>query len=248
MPHIEIVGASLDFPIYQASGRSIRSALLKSPVGGRIGQAASRQVTVVRALEEVSLDLRAGDRVALMGHNGSGKSTLLRLMSGIYHPTSGTARLVGSLACLFDIHGGFDEAATGRENILQRGLLLGLTRAEIERRVPQITEFSGLGEFIDLPVQTYSSGMMLRLLFSIATSGEADVILMDEWIATGDQAFVAKADQRLRELVNRSEILVLASHNVALLRSLCNRALVLERGRILYDGGFDEGVDRYKRA
>ena len=146
---------------------------------------------------------------------------------------------------LFDIHLGFDDEATGYENIMLRGLLLGQTRNQIKAHVDEIAEFSGLGSFLGLPVRTYSTGMTLRLLFSIATSIESDIILMDEWLGTGDQSFLAKADARLRQLIGRSQILVLASHDGELLRNMCNRAIVLDAGRIVFDGSVDEALGSY---
>ena len=148
---------------------------------------------------------------------------------------------------LFDISLGADEEATGRENIVLRGLLMGLTRPEIEERIDEICDFSELGDFLDLPTKTYSSGMMLRLLFSIATSLGSEILLMDEWIAAGDEKFLARANERLHALVKRSNILVLASHSAELLRSICNRAVLLNAGGILATGPVDEILDRYRR-
>lgn len=200
---------------------------------------------VVEALQGITLAVREGDRLALLGHNGAGKSTLLRVMAGIYRPTWGTVHHAGRRVPLFDIHSGFDEEATGYENILMRGLLMGFSRIEMERKADDIARFSGLGKFINLPVRTYSSGMLLRLLFSISTSSEADILLMDEWIATGDQAFVDQANQRLHQMIDRSKILVFASHNPELLRKICNRAVLLEGGRVVLDGTLDAVIEQY---
>ncbi len=215
---------------------------MRSTIGGVLRRGEDSGAIEVNALSGLDLEINAGDRLALLGHNGAGKSTLLRVLAGIYAPSAGEITIDGSVMTLFDLHGGFDEEATGYESIVLRGLLIGQSRAEIELRVQRVADFSGLGGFLHLPVRTYSSGMMMRLMFSIATSAESDIVLMDEWLATGDQAFLTKADCRLREIAGQSKVLVLASHQGDLLRQVCNRALVLEGGRIVFDGGVDEAL------
>lgn len=242
MSSITLKNVSVSFPVYQASARSFRRALLRTTVGGMMGQSGDSGAIEVEALRNVDLEVRPGDRLALVGHNGAGKSTFLRVLAGVYPPSGGDIRIDGRVMPLFDIHMGFDEEATGYENIVLRGLLLGQTRAEIDAGVSRIAEFSGLGDFLNLPVRTYSSGMTMRLLFSIATNIEADIVLMDEWIATGDQAFLIKADRRLRDIAGRSKVLVLASHHADLLRHVCNRAVILEGGRIVFDGSVDDAL------
>jgi len=244
---ISLEDVGVDFVLYQGSARSLKKAALRTTVGGLIGSRASDERTVVRALSHISLSVKDGDRVALIGRNGAGKSTLLRVVAGIYRPTSGKITVQGRRVPLFDIGLGADEEGTGRENILLRGLLMGLTRAEIEERTDEIIEFSELGEFLDLPVKTYSSGMMLRLLFSIATSINSEILLMDEWIFAGDEKFILRANQRLLDLVERSNVLFLASHNVDLLRYICNRGVLLSAGEIVATGTVDEMIDRYRK-
>lgn len=245
MAYLRLRNISVEFPLYQSPARSLKRALLRATVGGSIVRAGDSDRLVVKGLRNISLDLREGDRLALVGHNGAGKTTLLRTMAGIYHPHEGEVLRQGTPIPLFDIHAGFDDEATGYENILLRGLLLGYTRADIERRMSSIAEFSGLGDFLDLPVRTYSAGMMVRLLFSIATSGPADILLMDEWIAAGDQDFIDKANKRLQEYINEAQILVLASHNPELLRAICNRAVLLEAGSIIREGSVEEILGAY---
>lgn len=245
MTYLKLENISVEFALYQSSARSFKRALLRTAVGGGIGKAEDSGRLVVKALHGIDLDLREGDKLAIIGHNGAGKTTLLRVMAGIYFPTRGRVRSEGLRVPLFDIHSGFDDEATGYENIVLRGLLMGFKRVEIEKRVEEIANFSGLGDFLDLPVRTYSSGMLLRLLFSISTSSPADILLMDEWVATGDQAFIEKANQRLHEFVNRSHILVFASHNPELLRQVCNRAVLLEGGAIKLSGPVDEVLNAY---
>ena len=245
MTHVTLQNVGVSFPVFQAKSRSLRRSLLRSTVGGFLDEAKGEGQMYVNALADIDLDLQAGDRLALIGHNGAGKSTLLRVLAGVYPPSSGTIEISARCMPLFDIHLGLEDEATGYENIMLRGLLLGQERSQINTRIDEIAEFSGLGSFLDLPVRTYSSGMVLRLLFSIASSIESDIILMDEWLATGDQAFVAKADARLRALVDRSKILVLASHHHALLESLCNRAIVLDGGRITFAGSVADALAAY---
>jgi len=202
----------------------------------------------VQALRDINLDLRSGDRLGLVGHNGAGKTTLLRVLAGIYHPTAGAIRCEGLRMPLTDIQVGQDDEATGYEMILMRGLLMGLKRSEIEEKVEEIAEFSELGKFLELPIRTYSSGMALRLFFSIATSITADIILMDEWIAAGDEAFIKKASARLQMLVDRAHIIVIASHSRATLQRICTRGLLLEAGRIKRSGTLDEALEAYGPA
>jgi lipopolysaccharide transport system ATP-binding protein len=245
LTHLELCNVSIEFPLYQSTSRSLKRELLRAAVGGTIGQDSAKDRLAVRGLQAISLSLHAGDRLALVGHNGAGKTTMLRAMAGIYYPSQGKVLREGSLVPLFDIHAGFDDEATGYENIMLRGLLMGHVRADIERRMDSIAEFSGLGDFLDLPVRTYSDGMMVRLLFSIATSCPAEILLMDEWIAAGDLDFIEKADKRLRDYVDQAQILVLASHNPQLLRAICNRAIMLEGGRIALSGSVDQVLHAY---
>ena len=246
MAHLSIKNLSVSFPIYQSGSRSLRSALLAQAVGGTL-HGGDKSIEV-KALCNINLEIKGGDRLALIGPNGAGKSTFLRVLAGVYSPSSGELTVHGKTAALFDIHLGLDDEATGYENILLRGLMTGQKRAQMHACIDEIAEFSGLGSFLNLPVRTYSSGMTLRLLFSIATCIESDIILMDEWIATGDQAFLAKANARLKQLISQSKIFVLASHNADLLRSLCNRAIVLEKGHVTFDGGVDEALGHYYAA
>ena len=192
---------------------------------------AGRGVHLVTALDDVSFSLRAGDRLGLVGSNGSGKTSLLKILGGIFDPTSGTVAINGRADALFNIHLGFRPEATGRRNIELRGLINGWSKREIERRSEQIIEFSELGDFIDMPFKTYSQGMAARLAVSIATTLEPEILLMDEWIGAGDPEFQAKISKKMDELAERAGIIVIASHNLALLQRLCNKILHLDRGR-----------------
>lgn len=233
MAHIIFEHVNIDFPIYNAKNRSLKNTVMQAATGGKVSFGA--EGTVIRSLEDVSFEIHEGERVGVVGHNGAGKSTLLRALSNVYAPTAGRAEIVGEIGSLVDIGLGIDGEATGRENIFIRGALLGLKRKEIEDRFEEIVEFSELGEFINMPVRTYSSGMHLRLAFAVATIIRPEILLMDEWLSVGDAAFNEKAEHRLNELVESSRILVLASHSRELIEKTCNRAMWLEHGRLKMD-------------
>ena len=202
--------------------------------GGRITTQGRSRVIV--ALDGVSFELEAGDRLALTGANGAGKTTLLKVLYGIFEPSGGSVSITGRADALFNINLGFRREATGRRNIELRGLINGWGRNEIAARMESIIAFSELGEFIDLPLKTYSQGMAARLAFSIATSFAPDILLMDEWIGAGDASFHAKATRRMSELAEQASIIVLASHNQQLLKRTCGKRLELDRGRLTYFG------------
>jgi ABC-type polysaccharide/polyol phosphate transport system ATPase subunit len=214
-------------------------------LGGRIGEDANHRICV-KAIDGVSLTFEDGDRVALVGANGAGKSTLLRVLAGIYEPMRGRVSIQGRVASLFDIALGLDPESTGYENILLRGLFLGMSRAEIRERRDAIAVFSELGDFLAMPMRTYSSGMMLRLAFAVSTHVDAEILLMDEWIGAGDAAFTAKAERRLAELVGGAAILVLASHSEEIVRSTCNKAVLLRQGTVVQIGSVDEVLQAYR--
>ena len=235
MAYIEFTNVCVDFPIYNANGRSLKKRLIQVATGGQLGSDQQGRV-VVRALEGLSFTLKDGDRVGLLGHNGAGKSTLLRLLSGVYEPPSGSARIEGEIGSLIDISLGIDPEATGRENIYLRGGLLGMTRSEIAAQIDEIIEFSELGDFVDMPLRTYSTGMHLRLAFAVSTVVRPEILLMDEWLSVGDEGFKHKAEARMSELVRSTNILVIASHSRELVLHTCNRIIWLEHGKIRMDG------------
>ncbi|MGO1072232.1 ABC transporter ATP-binding protein [Lysobacter sp. CA199] len=232
MAKISITNCTLDYPLYGVSSRSLKKMVINAATGGRIA-ANSKEITVVRALSDINLEALPGDRLGLWGHNGSGKTTLLRALAGIYSPSEGSIELTGSIASLIDPALGFEQDSSGHENITLRGLLHGMSRRQIESLREDIAEFSGLGDYLDLPVRVYSSGMQMRLAFSIVTAVAADIILMDEWLSVGDAEFSAKAEVRLNALMDSAKIIVLASHNLELIRSVCNRVITLEHGKIV---------------
>jgi ABC-type polysaccharide/polyol phosphate transport system ATPase subunit len=232
------------YPVLNSSAQSLKGRVLSRTTGGRIsGQ--STKIVEIQALQGVSFDVSPGERIALIGHNGSGKSTLLRVMAGIYHPSSGTIEVRGRVAALFDTAFGMDPDSTGYENILLRGLYLGISRAEILKRVDEIAEFTELGNFLDMPLRTYSAGMSARLAFAISTSVNADILLMDEGVGAGDAGFLTKSERRLSDFIERSPIVVLASHDPKLTQKFCSRGLVLQQGRIVFDGAVQDALAHY---
>jgi lipopolysaccharide transport system ATP-binding protein len=220
----------VEFPLYNVAHRSFKQHLLQSATGGRIGQRG--EVTVVRALDQVSFSLKAGDRLGLWGHNGSGKTTLLRAIAGVYSPVAGRLDVTGRIASLIDLNLGMDGEASGIENIRLRGVLLGLSRRQADQLLDDVAEFTELGDFLSMPVRTYSTGMHMRLGFAISTAIDADIVLMDEWLSVGDADFQKRAQDRLSRFLARSKILVLASHSEQLLKDMCTRMIHLEHGRV----------------
>ena len=230
MASVNVRGLTIQFPVYGADTRSIKRHFSRIAVGGMLGRRKGSSLPVVVALQNVSLSLSAGDRLGLIGFNGAGKTTLLRSLAGVYTPDEGTLTVEGRIASLLDVGIGMDMFATGYENIRLRGLVAGLTDKEIRAKVDEIAAFSGLGSYLAMPLKAYSSGMQGRLAFAVATSIECDVLLMDEWLSVGDVNFRRQAQERLMSLVNQSSIVVLASHDPTLIKTLCNKFMVLQGG------------------
>ncbi len=226
---IAVSDLTLRFPVYGVDAKSLKKSLAVVTVGGRLGSSLTG-ATEVTALSKVNIQLKAGDRLGLIGHNGSGKTTLLRALSGAYEPDEGQIEIHGQIASLLDLNLGIDPSATGYDNIRLRGRIAGLTAREIEGKLEEIGEFTGLGPFLAMPLKTYSAGMQARLAFAVATAVEADVLLMDEWIAVGDAQFQKIAHRRLLSLMERAGILVLASHDIELIRLYCNKVMVMKGG------------------
>ncbi|HAT1547622.1 TPA: ABC transporter ATP-binding protein [Corynebacterium striatum] len=244
MVSIDTYNACVDFPIFDAKSRSLKKAVLSS-AGGAIGKNSDNTV-VVEALKDINLHLRESDRVGLVGHNGAGKSTLLRLLSGIYEPTRGSADVRGRVAPVFDLGVGMDPEVSGYDNIIIRGLFLGQTIKQMKNKMDEIAEFSELGDYLAMPLRTYSTGMRVRLALGVVTSIEPEILLLDEGIGAVDAAFMAKARVRLQELVKRSGILVFASHSNDFLAQLCNTALWIDHGTIRCAGEVSEVVSEYE--
>ncbi|MEN9498605.1 MAG: hypothetical protein RIS83_424 [Pseudomonadota bacterium] len=234
MPRIEASGLSVEFPLYHHNARSLKK---------RFFDGASRRVkrdtesrVVVAALSDLNFTIGKGERVALIGSNGAGKTTLLRTIAGIYEPVAGRLLVEGSIGSLIDPGAGMNPLLTGRENIVLRGLYRGMSEREGRQLADEVAQFSGLGEFIDLPIRGYSAGMNVRLSFAMATAITPEILLMDEWFLAGDADFMAKAEARLAKLVTGADILVIATHDMNIVRQWCTRAIKIDAGRIIADG------------
>lgn len=251
----------VEFPIYDHTMRSLKHTLGLGPlakginrlatgnlnVGGHIGTGETGRV-VIKALDGLTFEIHEGDRIGLLGHNGSGKTTLLRTLAGIYEPVSGLMHISGRAFPLFDLQLGMDMDATGVENIWMRSKLLGLDTREINEALGDIAEFTELGEFLHMPIRTYSTGMMLRLAFAISTAITPEILILDEMIGAGDAAFIARADERLQRFLARAGILVIASHAMPILRKWCNKGMLLKHGKLIAYGPLEDVIERYART
>lgn len=238
MSYLEFDRVTVQYPVYNSRSTSLRNQLVRISTGGKIENEAG-QIQIVTALKNVSFGLKDGDAVGLIGHNGAGKSTLLRTMAGIYHPISGVVRRDGRVATMLEMGAGMDPELSGYENITRMSLLMGASASEVSKRIPDIEQFTQLGEFLNLPVRTYSAGMATRLMFAVATSTQPDILLVDEIFGTGDAEFQLKARERMESLIRAVKIFVFASHNQELVHRYCNRFFKLEHG-VLSEVGIAE--------
>jgi ABC-2 type transport system ATP-binding protein/lipopolysaccharide transport system ATP-binding protein len=244
---ILLENVSVSFPVYSSSTRSLKNRLIQSATGGQIrADGATQRISIVQALQNINLSLKSGDRIGLVGHNGAGKTTLLRVLGGIYEPNCGHVSIHGSTVPLFDIGLGMNQESTGYENIILRGLFLGLTRQQIKSRLDEIAEFTELGDFLDLPIRTYSAGMQMRLAFAVSTSVVPDILLLDEGIGAGDASFLQKARERLKRFTDQVSIIVLSSHSEELISGMCSQALLMEHGQIVKHGPTEEVLALYR--
>ena len=232
MAEITLENINLSYPILGSSSKSLRSRLVKDLTGGVL-KSSKNDIIFVNALRNISLKLTDGDKVGLIGHNGSGKTTLLRLMAGILEPSSGIITRKGKISCLINPSAGLNPEATGLENIFLRSYLLGMTHQDVKKKLTQIIDFADLGKFIDLPMRTYSSGMVSRLSYSITTAIEPDILLVDEGIGAGDANFQEKIKKNTIEFLKKSKIVVFASHNLSFLRAINAKIIKLEKGSII---------------
>ncbi|HSX26333.1 MAG TPA: ABC transporter ATP-binding protein [Chlamydiales bacterium] len=238
MASIELDHVSLAYPVYGMNSRSFKTSLVNLAIGGRLNKEGS--ILKVEAIKNIHLKLKSGDRLGLIGHNGAGKTTLLKVMAQIYEPTQGKVTISGQSHCLFDIMLGMDSELTGYENIMLRGLILGFSKREMEKSIPEIEEFSELGEFLKMPIKSYSSGMLIRLAFGIITTIPSEILLIDEVVSAGDARFMEKAKARMASLIHQSDIMVLSTHDHQAIREFCNQALWLEQGEIKFFGEIGE--------
>ena len=244
MVHLKLYNVSAHFPIFNSKQRSLKRSAFQLMTGAKLKKAVDG-VTIVEALTDISFTINEGERVAILGHNGSGKSTMLRVLSEVYVPSAGAISINGRIGSLIDISLGIDPEATGRENIFTRGALLGLSQSEVKNLIDDIVDFSELGDFIDLPVRIYSSGMQMRLAFATIMLMNSDIIIMDEWLSVGDADFNKKADTKLREIVDKSSVLIMATHQRESAINNCDRGIVLEKGRLILDAPIEDACAFY---
>lgn len=245
-PSIKLNDVSVEYAIYGMSSRSLKKNIAQKITGSRIARDATNELTRVTALKNINLTIHDDERIGLIGKNGAGKTTLLRVLAGGLKPATGSIRRVGVTASLFDVSLGMNVEATGWENITLRGLYLGLSTREVRSITDEIVEFSELTpEQLSRPVRTYSTGMMMKLAFSISTAVYPEILLMDEWLGVGDAQFVQKAEDRMTDLMQRTRILVIASHYDHLIRSLCTKVIYLHEGNIVAMGPVEEMLELY---
>lgn len=245
MSYIKLQDVCVTFAIYNSKMRSIRNQIFNS-IGGVI--TSDSNDTYIKALANVSLEINEGTKIGLLGHNGAGKSTLLKVLSGVYPPTSGEVYRDGTVSSLTDITLGMDPELSGYDNVIMRCIFMGMTFAQANECAPKIIEFAEMEDYIRLPLRTYSTGMSLRLAFSIATSVTPDILVMDEMIGTGDANFIKKHQRRTMELIDNTKIMVIASHDLKILQDVCNLALWMERGRVKVFGDAKEVIKDYSNS
>ena len=240
MASIDAAHLAIEFPLYHHNARSLKQRILASS-GLRLKKDDDNRI-VVAALRDLSFTIGKGERVALVGPNGAGRATLLRTIAGVYEPVAGQLRVEGEIGSLIDPAAGMDQLLTGRENVVLRALFRGMTETQGRALAEEVAGFAGLGDFLDVPIRGYSAGMNVRLSFAMATAMTPDILLMDEWFLAGDADFMRKAEERLTHLVTGAEILMIATHDMAVVRKWCTRAIRLEGGRITADGPVDEVI------
>jgi lipopolysaccharide transport system ATP-binding protein len=245
-PRLEAKDVSVFFPLYHGNSRSLKKTVF-AVATGRLGRDAQKRPGV-QALRDINFTLRSGDRLGLVGANGAGKTTLLRTLAGIYEPVMGRVTIQGSLNALLDPQLGMNPDLTGRENIMLRGLYNGLPRSVLPRLEDDVAEFAELGDFLDLPVRIYSSGMLVRLGFALATAIRPQILLMDEWFLAGDAAFMERARTRLEDMVRGAEILVLSTHLLTAVEEWCTRVLWMDQGRVRADGPTASVIAAYRKS
>lgn len=243
MISVDLNKVHLTYPLYGLSSMSLRKKFLNVATGGVMSE--NESLPSIKALDDISFNLKEGDCLGLIGHNGAGKSSLLKVLAGIYSPSSGTLNSHGKIVSTLNINLGMDPEATGVENIITRCLFHGLTRKETDDKLNEIINFSQLGDYVNMPTRFYSSGMQTRLAFAAVTSIDADILLMDEIISTGDASFIENAQKRLNSFISKSKIFVIASHNDQVIKDFCNKALILDHGKQKFFGPVEDALKIY---
>jgi ABC-type polysaccharide/polyol phosphate transport system ATPase subunit len=247
MVFLRLRNLSVEFPMYQGSSRSLKKSIVANTTRGNLARDALNRINV-RALDDLNFDIEQGFRVGLIGLNGSGKTTLLKVLAGIYLPSRGQLWRSGRISAHLGIRAGMNVDMTGRENIVLRGTYMGIRPRDMRKRVDEIAEFTELGDYLDMPVRTYSSGMSFRLAFGAATCITPEILLIDEWLSAGDARFIAKATRRMEEFVRLSSVLVLASHSTDLLEKWCTHGIWLELGHVKMMGPVNDVTGAYRAA
>lgn len=243
---INLKNISLDFPVYEANSLSIRNTFKN--VGRDLisrSKISMENRSIVKGLTDINLSIKHGDKVALLGSNGSGKTTLLKLIAGIYSPTLGNIEKKGKINCMLDIGFGFEPDATGYENIYLTNIFQGIQKKDIDIMLSEIEEFSGLGEFLNMPFRTYSSGMQARLAFSCAVANSPEILLIDEFFSTGDKDFLKKSEKKVLEMMSSSSILIFASHNLEMLKKICDKGILIKDGKVDDYGEINNIIEKY---
>lgn len=239
---IKFENVSLTYDLYLDKTNNLKEYIINKLTNRK---PVEKSLEKVHALKDITIEFKQGERVGIIGRNGAGKSTMLKVISGIYKPTAGKLIVNGSIQPLIEIGAGFDPEFTGRENIYLNGYMLGFTKEQIQKKEAEIVEFAELGHFIDVPVKYYSSGMSVRLAFTIATSIEPEILAFDEMLAAGDIEFLQKAKMRMDQLINKAKMLIIVSHDLNLIRSLCTKVLVVHQGQICFNGAPNEAIEFY---
>ena len=261
MPAIEARNVRIEFPVYDGKARSLRHFVARRPrapsparrsepagaVGGRLVREPNRRVSVV-ALDDVSFSIAHGDRVGIIGHNGAGKTTLLRTIAGILEPAAGEIVVRGTIGVLLNLNEGLTPDSTGLEGIIQRAVIMGVPRGQVPGLIEDVAAFSGLGDYLHLPIRAYSTGMMVRLRFALATAIRRDVLVLDEIVGGGDDAFRDRARARLQDFMRDASAIVVASHSERTIRTWCSKAILLSHGKVHGIGPVDEVLEEYARS
>jgi lipopolysaccharide transport system ATP-binding protein len=240
---IELKNCTLDFPVKNIHSYSLKKRLITASTFGKINY--ENKNSFVRSLENINLKIDINDRLGIIGKNGAGKSTILRVLSGVFIPQKGTVSIKGNICSLIDSTACMDNFLTGIDNINIRCSLMGIGKKKINTIIEQVAEISELGNFLNLPINTYSSGMLIRLNFSLSLLLEPEILILDEWLSTADNSFKIKAQLLMDQFVNKSKIMILASHDMDLIKEKCNRCIFLDYGKIIFDGNVKEAIDRY---
>ena len=242
LPLIDLKNVDLEYELHYDRSSSLKEWLIDRVKGRKY---VDERKAFLTAMNNISLQVHQGERLGIIGHNGAGKSTMLKVISGILKPSRGSITTRGTIQPLIEVGAGFNPEFSGRENIYLNGYMMGFSEKQIREKEQQIIDFADLKEFIDVPIKYYSTGMAVRLAFTVATAIEPELLIFDEMLGAGDAAFVSKAKKRMNELVEKAKLVILVSHDLGLIRSFCKRVIVIDHGKMIFDGPSGEAVDFY---